>query len=47
MQTRRFARQYKKLHDNTAIDVDLEVDAVRQNPDIGEKKTAIWRRCMS
>lgn len=38
MQTRRFARQYKKLHDNTAIDVDLEVDAVRQNPDIGEKK---------
>jgi len=38
MQTRRFARQYKKLHDNTAADVDLAVDAVRQNPDIGEKK---------
>ncbi|MBE0505081.1 MAG: type II toxin-antitoxin system RelE/ParE family toxin [Desulfuromonadales bacterium] len=38
MQTRRFARQYKKLHDNTATDVDVAVDAVRQNPDIGEKK---------
>lgn len=38
MQTRRFARQYKKLHDHTATDVDLAVDAVRQNPDIGEKK---------
>ena len=38
MQTRRFARQYKKLYDNTATDVDLAVDAVRQNPDIGEKK---------
>jgi mRNA-degrading endonuclease RelE of RelBE toxin-antitoxin system len=38
MQTRRFARQYKKLHDNTSTDVDLAVDAVRQNPDIGEKK---------
>jgi len=37
-QTRRFARQYKKLHDNTATDVDLAVDAVRQNPEIGEKK---------
>jgi mRNA-degrading endonuclease RelE of RelBE toxin-antitoxin system len=38
MQTRRFARQYKKLHDNTATDVDLAVNAVRQNPDSGEKK---------
>lgn len=37
-QTRRFARQYKKLQDNTAIDVDLAVDAVQQNPEIGEKK---------
>lgn len=38
MQTRRFARQYKKLQDNTATDVDLAVDAVRQNPDICERK---------
>lgn len=38
MQTRRFARQYKKLHDNTATDVDLAIAAVRQNPDIGERK---------
>lgn len=37
-QTRRFSRQYKKLHDNTAADVDSAVDGVRQNPDIGERK---------
>ncbi len=37
-QTRRFARQYKKLHDNTAADVDDAVDKVRQNPEIGDKK---------
>jgi len=37
-QTRRFARQYKKLHDNTAIDVDAAVDAVAQDPEIGERK---------
>lgn len=37
-QTRRFARQYKKLQDNTATDVDLAVDAVQNNPEIGEKK---------
>ena len=37
-QTRRFARQYKKLHDNTAGDVDTAVDVVRQNPDIGDRK---------
>lgn len=37
-QTRRFARQYKKLHDNTAADVDCAVDEVSQNPDIGERK---------
>ncbi|MEI7934609.1 MAG: type II toxin-antitoxin system RelE/ParE family toxin [Chlorobiaceae bacterium] len=36
-QTRRFARQYKKLHDNTAGDVDSAVEVVRQNPDIGER----------
>jgi len=37
-QTRRFSRQYKKLHDNTAADVDSAVDEVRQNPEIGERK---------
>ena len=37
-QTRRFARQYKKLHDNTASDVDAAVDALAQNPEIGESK---------
>lgn len=37
-QTRRFSRQYKKLHDNIAADVDSAVDEVRQNPEIGEHK---------
>jgi mRNA-degrading endonuclease RelE of RelBE toxin-antitoxin system len=37
-QTRRFSRHYKKLHDNTAADVDAAVDEVRQNPEIGERK---------
>ena len=37
-QTRRFARQYKKLHDNTAADVDSAVDELSQNPEIGERK---------
>lgn len=37
-QTRRFARQYKKLHDNTAGDVDAAVDEVAQHPEIGERK---------
>lgn len=38
MQTRRFSRQYKKMRDKTARDVDLAVEAVQQNPEIGEKK---------
>lgn len=38
LQTRRFSRQYKKLHDNTAADVDSAADEVRQNPEIGERK---------
>ena len=38
LQTRRFSRQYKKLHDNTAADVDSAVDKVRQNPEIGGRK---------
>jgi len=38
LQTRRFSRQYKKLHDNTAADVDSAVDEIRENPDIGVRK---------
>lgn len=37
-QTRRFARQYKKLHDNVAADVDAAVAAVAANPKVGERK---------
>ena len=37
-QTRRFARQYKKLHDNVALDVNLAILEVTQNPQIGESK---------
>lgn len=38
LQTRRFARQYKKLHDNVASDVDAAVVDVIKKPTIGEKK---------
>lgn len=37
-QTRRFARQYKKLHDNIASDVDKAVEAVAKDPTTGERK---------
>jgi len=37
-QTRRFLRQYKKLNDNTAKDVDDAVVQVAKKPGIGEKK---------
>lgn len=37
-QTRRFARQYKKLHDNIAEDVDAAVVKVGNQPAIGERK---------
>jgi mRNA-degrading endonuclease RelE of RelBE toxin-antitoxin system len=37
-QTRRFARQYKKLHDNIAVDVDAAVETVAASPAVGEKK---------
>jgi len=37
-QTRRFARQYKKLHDNIAADVDLAVEEIAATPNIGERK---------
>jgi len=38
VQTRRFARQYKKLHDNIAADVDQAVAAVVAAPESGERK---------
>lgn len=38
LQTRRFARQYKKLHDAVAADVDAAVLNVRQDPKIGDLK---------
>jgi mRNA interferase RelE/StbE len=37
-QTRRFARQYKKLHDNVAHDVDVAIEVVAESPDLGERK---------
>lgn len=37
-QTRRFSRQYKKLHDNIAADVDAAVEKIAENPDIGDRK---------
>jgi mRNA interferase RelE/StbE len=38
LQTRRFARQYKKLHDNIAADVDAAVQLVAADPAVGERK---------
>jgi mRNA-degrading endonuclease RelE of RelBE toxin-antitoxin system len=38
VQTRRFARAYKKLHDNIAAGVDEAVIAVTADPEIGERK---------
>lgn len=38
LQTRRFARQYKKLHDNIAADVDTAVETVAENPTVGDRK---------
>lgn len=37
-QTRRFARAYKKLHDNVARDVDAAIEVVAARPAIGERK---------
>ena len=37
-QTRRFARQYKKLHDNVVADVDAAIKTVAGKPSIGERK---------
>ena len=38
LQTRRFARQYKKLRDNVAASVDSAVETVAAKPSIGERK---------
>ncbi|MCK0506689.1 type II toxin-antitoxin system RelE/ParE family toxin [Aromatoleum anaerobium] len=38
VQTRRFGRQYKKLHDNVAADVDQAVAGVAADPNGGERK---------
>jgi mRNA-degrading endonuclease RelE of RelBE toxin-antitoxin system len=37
-QTRRFARQYKKLHKRVATDVDAAVLKLQRDPQIGEQK---------
>lgn len=37
-QTRRFVRQYKKLHDNIVVDVDAAVEVVAENPMVGDRK---------
>ena len=37
-QTRRFARAYKKLHDNVAADVDAATVVVAADPSVGERK---------
>jgi len=38
VQTRRFARQYKKLHKNTVADIDDAVELVSQSPKAGVRK---------
>ena len=38
VQSRRFARQYKKLHDNVVADVDQAISDIAANPDAGERK---------
>lgn len=38
LQTRRFARAYKKLHDNVVADVDAAAAAVADDPAVGEQK---------
>lgn len=37
-QTRRFARAYKKLHDNVAADVNAATEVVAADPSVGERK---------
>ena len=38
LQTRRFARQYKKLHANVVADVDEAVESIVAQPTLGERK---------
>lgn len=38
LQTRRFARAYKKLHDNVAADVDAAAQVVAADLAVGERK---------
>ena len=38
LQTRRFSRSYKKLHDNIVVDVDEAVLQIAKDPTLGEKK---------
>jgi mRNA-degrading endonuclease RelE of RelBE toxin-antitoxin system len=46
VQTRRFLRQYKKLNDKTAEDVDKAVIQIASKPVMGEKKkgdlSSLW-----
>ena len=37
-QTRRFARAYKKLHDNVGAEVDAAAEVIADNPAVGERK---------
>ena len=37
-QTRRFARAYKKLHDNVVADVDVAAEVIADNPAVGARK---------
>jgi mRNA-degrading endonuclease RelE of RelBE toxin-antitoxin system len=38
LQTKRFSRSYKKLHNNIATDVDAAVVKIADDPTLGEKK---------
>ena len=38
LQTRRFSRVYKKLHENVARDVDRAIDGIAADPDLGLRK---------
>lgn len=38
LQTRRFSRQYKKLHENIAVDVNVAVAQIAENPEVGDRK---------
>jgi hypothetical protein len=44
-ETRRFARQYKKLHGNIVVDVDAAVETVAENPAVGARKKGDLADC--